>query len=94
MTIYTSAKVNCKSLIQKLLLLPELTDIAINTNNDLIETTSRTCSSNVMPTHKLVNNELINDECGLSSNEVASAKIIVDRLSASWTHVNNIVSYM
>jgi len=70
--------------------MPELMDITItniNTNGEPIKTNHRTCSSNVLPTHKLVNNELI-DNNELSCNEVSSARIIVNGLTASWTHVN------
>jgi len=76
--------------IQKLLLLPELNDIELNDiNSDQIKENSRVCSSNKIPTNNLVNNDLINNnECGLLCNEVVSARIIVNGLTASWTHVN------
>ena len=75
--------------MQKLLLLPKLNDNEISDiNNDPIKENSRTCSSNVMAAHHLVNDELINNECGLLSNKLDSARILVNGLTASWTHVN------
>ena len=70
--------------IQKLLLLPELSGTAI-TGSDVIKTTHALHS---MPTVKLVNEESTNDSRhGSFSNGVVSAKISVNDLTASWTHV-------
>ena len=70
--------------IQKLLLLPELSSAAI-TGVDMTKTTH---GSHSVPTVELVNKESTNDSGhGSFSNGVVSARISVNGLTASWTHV-------
>ncbi|XP_065895722.1 ATP-binding cassette sub-family C member 4-like [Dysidea avara] len=70
--------------IQKLLLLPELGDtISGHTDSGPVKTTSRAGSLNVMPPLKLVNEEVTVH--GLLSIGVPP-RIIVNNLTASWTH--------
>ena len=78
-------------MLQTLLLLPELHDVAITgTNSDAVKTaTSRSCSPNVMPTLELVNEEMVNDSRHESfSNGIDQTKVSVNGLTASWTHVS------
>ena len=70
--------------LQKLLLLPELSNSTI-TYSDPVNTISTPCSSNVMPPLKLVNNE--DSGHGLLSNR-ATPRITVRNLIASWTNVS------
>ena len=66
--------------MQKLLLLPELSDFAISDAN------SGPSKISGIPT---VNKELSShNEYNLLSNEVTSSRISVSGLTASWTHVN------
>ena len=77
-------------ILQKLLLLPELSGTAITgTNSDPVKITSRSHSPNVMPTLELVNEESIGDHEHESLPNTVSAKILVNGLTASWTHVRN-----
>ena len=71
-------------LLQKLLLLPEL-------SGNLVKTTIRISSPNVMLTHQMVSKELDNNNNGdeLLSDKPTSARILVSGLSASWRHVNS-----
>ena len=71
-------------ILQKLLLLPELGDAKIAADSDPVKTTSKSCSPNVMPPLKLVNEEVTGH--GSLSNGV-TPKIIANNLTASWTHV-------
>ena len=76
--------------LQQLLLLPELSNIAITSDgSDPLKTTSRLCSPNVTPTLELVNEELINLSGRHESlpTELVSARLSVNSLTASWTHV-------
>ena len=75
--------------MQKLLLLPELSGTAVTgTDSGPVKTTSRSCSPSVMPTLELVNEELINHSGHESlPNERATARVSVNDLTASWTHV-------
>ena len=69
----------CIILTQKLLLLPELGDFG--TDSDSI---------------KMANTPTINMELNCNESlhdEVSSARIIVSRLTSSWTHVNTCVLY-
>ena len=69
-------------------MLPELSGTAITgTNSDPVKTTSGSCSPNVMPTLELVNEKSIGDHGHESLPNTVSAKISVDALTASWTHV-------
>ncbi|XP_065916533.1 ATP-binding cassette sub-family C member 4-like isoform X2 [Dysidea avara] len=71
--------------IENLLLLPELDDTITGTDSDPVNTTSRSCSPNESPL-KLVNEEVTNDSGrGSFSNEV-TPRVIVNNLTASWTH--------
>ncbi|XP_065919562.1 ATP-binding cassette sub-family C member 4-like isoform X2 [Dysidea avara] len=72
--------------IQKLLLLPELGDTITGTDSDPVKTTSRSCSPNVMPPLKLVNEEVTNDSGHGSLSNGVTPRIIVSNLTASWTH--------
>ena len=73
-------------ILQKLLLLPELGDtISGHTDSGPVKTTSRAGSLNVMPPLKLVNEEVTVH--GLLSIGVPP-RIIVNNLTASWTHVS------
>ncbi|XP_065919844.1 ATP-binding cassette sub-family C member 4-like isoform X2 [Dysidea avara] len=72
--------------IEKLLLLPELGDIITGTDSDPVKTTSRSCSPNVMPSLKLVNEEVTNDSGHGSLSNGVTPRIIVNNLTASWTH--------
>ena len=68
-------------MMQKLLLLPELSDVAIaGTDADPFKIASTAAVSK--ESHS-------NDEYELLSNEVAPARILVSGLTASWTHVKN-----
>lgn len=72
---------------QKLLLLPELSGTAITgTSSNPLKTGSRLSPPNVMPNHKLINEEFISSSG--YGDEVTLAKIVVNELTASWTHVN------
>ena len=74
----------CVIYIQKLLLLPELSGTAI-TGSGMINTTHQ---SHSMPTAEVVNEESTNDSGhGSFANGVVSARISVNGLTASWTHV-------
>jgi len=72
--------------LQKLLLLPELGDACaiIAADSDPVKRTSKSCSPNVMPPLKLVNEEVTGH--GSLYNGV-TPKIIANNLTASWTHV-------
>ncbi|XP_065919849.1 ATP-binding cassette sub-family C member 4-like isoform X2 [Dysidea avara] len=72
--------------IEKLLLLPELGGTITGTDSDPVETTSRSCSPNVMPSLKLVNEEVTNDSGHGSLSNGVTPRIIVNNLTASWTH--------
>ncbi|XP_065919842.1 ATP-binding cassette sub-family C member 4-like isoform X2 [Dysidea avara] len=72
--------------IQKLLLLPELGNTITGTDSDPVKTTSRSCSPNVMPSLKLVNEEVTNDSGHGSLSNGVTPRIIVNNLTASWTH--------
>ncbi|XP_065917654.1 ATP-binding cassette sub-family C member 4-like [Dysidea avara] len=73
--------------LQHLLLLPELDDTITGKDSDPVNTTSRSCSPNVMSTLKLVAEEVTNDSrCSSFSNEVTPPRVIVNNLTASWTH--------
>ena len=75
-------------MLQKLLLLPELHDVAITgtNNSDPLKITSRSTS----PTLKLNNEEMVNDSGdGLFSTGIKNqARVSVNSLTASWTHVS------
>ena len=73
--------------LQKLLLLPELGDTITGIDSDPVKTTSRSCSPNVMPPLKLVNEEVTNDSVHGSLSNGVTPRIIVSNLTASWTHV-------
>ncbi|XP_065919840.1 ATP-binding cassette sub-family C member 4-like [Dysidea avara] len=72
--------------IQKLLLLPELGDRITGTDSDPVKTTSRSCSPNVMPSLKLVNEEVTNYSGHGSLSNGVTPRIVVSNLTASWTH--------
>ncbi|XP_065919884.1 ATP-binding cassette sub-family C member 4-like isoform X2 [Dysidea avara] len=72
--------------IEKLLLLPELGDTIPGTDSDPVKTTSRSCSPNVMPSLKLVNEEVTNDSGHGSLSNGVTPRIIVNNLTTSWTH--------
>ena len=76
------------------MLLPELSSTALAAITDvdpLVTSTSRACSPDVVPTLELVNEEMIDDNIkhGPSSNEIAPARLSVNHLTASWSHVKN-----
>ena len=68
-------------ILQELLLLPELGDAMIAADSDPVKATSKSCSPNVMPPLKLVNEEVTGHGNGVTP------KIIANNLTASWTHV-------
>ena len=75
-------------------MLPELNDntAVAGTDSDPVKTGSRGSSPNVNPTHELVNQEAANDSGHVSfSNGLEKAKVSVNHLTASWTHVSYIV---
>ena len=72
---------------QNLLLLPELSNNTI-TYSDEVKTTSRSCSPNVMLPLKLVNEEVTTDSGDGSLSKGVTPRIIVNNLTASWTHVS------
>ena len=76
-------------LLQKLLLLPELSGNAItSTNSDTVKQASKLYVTNVMCTHELANKETsYSNAHGLSSNDIFTARISVSELTASWTNV-------
>lgn len=75
-------------MLQTLLLLPELRDVAI-TGSDSDKTTSRSNSPSVMPTLQLVNEEMTTDSGHQSfSNDIDQARVSIKGLTASWTHVS------
>jgi len=73
--------------MQKLLLLPELGDAITGRDSDPVKTTSRSCSPNVMSPLKLVNEEVSNNSGHGSLSNGVTPRIIVNNLTASWTHV-------
>jgi len=76
---------SCEFVLQKLLLLPELNDNSTtDTDSDPV---SRSCSPNVMPTLKLVNDELISVSGHESFLNGVVPRIKVNSLTASWTYV-------
>jgi len=70
---------------QELLLVPELNTNKITYSD---KTISRSCSPNVMPPLKLVNEEVTTDSGHGSLSEGVAPRIIVSNLTASWTHVS------
>ena len=77
-------------------MLPELSNIAITSDgSDPLKTTSRSHSPNVTPTLELVNEELINLSGRHESlpTELVTARLSVNSLTASWTHVKNHDNY-
>ena len=69
--------------MQKLLLLPELSNAAVTgTNSDPVSATNRLYSLNVIPTV-----ELINDDGRELLPNGSAPRVIVSNLTASWTHV-------
>ena len=71
-------------------MLPELSNIAITSDgSDPLKTTIRSCSPIVTPTLELVNEELINlsGRHELLPTELVTARLSVNSLTASWTHV-------
>ena len=74
-------------LLQRLLLLPELSDTAITgTNSGTIKTTS---SCKDVPTHQPIIKEI--NMHGLLSNEEPMIRILVSGLTASWTNVHILI---
>ena len=72
--------------MQKLLILPVLTEIL---NCDGLKTTNGLCSNSMMPTRKLIDEELINEsESRILRNKVVLPRVLVSGLTASWTHVS------
>ena len=74
-----------------MLLLPELNNATAitGTDSDPVKTGSRGSSPNVNPTLELVNQEAANDSGHISfSNGLEKAKVSVNHLTASWTHVS------
>ena len=72
---------------QKLLLLPELGNNSI-TYSDPVNTTSTSCTPNVMPPLKLVNYEVTTDSGNRPLSNGVTPRITVSNLSASWTNVS------
>ena len=74
-------------------MLPELSGTAITgTNSDPVKTANRSCSPNVMPSVKLVNEEynIINDGGHEScTNGAVCTRISINGLTASWAHVRS-----
>ena len=83
-------------LLQRLLLLPELSGIAItNCNSEPVKETSRLHVTNMTCTHKLANKKTQCDTThGLLSNDITTARIVVSGLTASWTNVNTYYAYI
>ena len=80
----------CVYLSQKLLLLPELSGIAItSTNSDPVKKSSKLYVTNMMCTHELANKETTYSNAhGIMSNNTCTARIAVNGLIASWTNVH------
>ena len=77
-------------LLQRLLLLPQLSDTAITgTNRGTIKTASKQHSTKDVPTLQPVNKEI--NICGLLSNEEPMIRILVSGLTASWTNVHVLI---
>ena len=74
--------------LQKLLLLPELSNNTI-TYSDPVNSTSTPCSPNVMSPLKLVNNEVTTNSGHGSLSNGATPRITVSNLIASWTNVSH-----
>ena len=83
-------------LLQRLLLLPELSGIAItNCNSEPVKETSRLHVMNMTCIHKLANKKTHCDTThGLLSNDITTARIAVSGLTASWTNVNTYYAYI
>ena len=83
-------KMDILYVFQQLLLLPELSNIAITSDgSDPLKITTRSHSPNVTPTLELVTEELINLSGRHESlpTELVTARLSVNSLTASWTHV-------
>ena len=79
-------------LLQRLLLLPELSGTAVtSTNSGTIKTTSSQCSTKDMSVLQPVNKEI--NMHGLLSNEEPMIRILVSGLTASWTNVHVFIPY-
>ena len=72
------------------MLIPELSGVIIvRAGSDPVKTTMGICASNVIPTIELANEEQIsNGRCG--SAKKGAPTVIVNNLTASWTHVSKI----
>ena len=79
-------------MLQTLLLLPELGNVAINdTNSDPVKTSNRPSSPGVMPTLELVNGEVVSDSGYQSFPSTENQpKVSVNGLTASWTDVSSL----